>query len=251
MIARDAVERRRLAVPLGVIPYDQSRINSYTFRRSDCSGLISYVWDLPTNGPGTYLNAYTTATLYGQKLIREIPRAELRPGDAIGFCADGSANGGGGHIALFVEASGDRVRVWDHGSGMGPKDRWVTWNAQSTGWLAPGKCKAWRYVNIEENDTVFCKRGDKGDKVTALQCLLQVAGQRLEVTGVYDDQTAAALKAAVAPWVGGDASGGTYWAGEYAQLQRAVAQRYAGSQDINVDGLAKVVAGKLAVVLAG
>lgn len=148
-----AVEPRRRAIPLGVIPYSQSTISEWTGRRADCSGLISYAWDLPTSGDGVWLKAYSTESLWRVGLIKEIPRSELRPGDAIGYCGPGTANGGGGHIALFMAADGDRVRIWDHGSGMGPKNRWVTWDSRSTGWLAPGRCKAWRYVgNTTEED---------------------------------------------------------------------------------------------------
>lgn len=142
------VESRRVAIPLGVIDYDQGQISDWTDRRADCSGLISYVWDLPKTGPGTWLNAYTTQSLWEQGLIYEIDRSQLLPGDAIGYCGPGTANGGGGHIALYRANKGDAYRVWDHGSGMGPKDRVVTWNALSTGWLAPDRCKAWRYVNM-------------------------------------------------------------------------------------------------------
>ncbi len=149
-IARDECVALLHSVELYSILYGQNYIAAATDRRADCSGWQSYGWGLPKTGPGTYLNAFTTQSMWEQGVIREIPRADLRPGDAIGYCGPGTANGGGGHIAPFLEAAGARVRVIDHGSGMGPKDRWVTWDGDSTGWLAPGKCKAWRYVGMLE-----------------------------------------------------------------------------------------------------
>lgn len=226
-ITRARIEQLRVAIPLGVIAYSQSATNRYTGRRSDCSGLVSYVWDLPTSGPGTWLGAYSTESLFTQRLIAEIPRTGLQRGDAIGYCGPGSANGGGGHIALVLETKGDQVRVWDHGSGMGPKDRWVTWNSQSTGWLSPGKCKAWRYVGLAEDGgmIMYCAKGDKGPVVEGLQRLLLVAGAVLPKFGPdgdYGAETAAAL----ATVVGGD--GAVYGPAEYAALTVAVAKHAAG-----------------------
>lgn len=91
---------------------------------------------------------------------------------------------------------------------------------------------AWQLVPgqpVEDDDLMLCAKGNTGPKVSALQAILQMLGQDLGPSGVdgsYGDKTAAALKAAIAPWVGGDPTGGTYGPGEWAQLQRAVAQKF-------------------------
>ena len=154
--ARDAARRRLADAPLGRIEYNQSAVSPLTLVRSDCSGWTWSVWGNGyTEGDGMWLGAPSTESMVRLGLITEIPFSQLRPGDAIGRCGPGSANGGGGHIAPWLE--GDRTQkgrhhVIDHGSGMGPKDRWVKWDGTSTGWLHPDHLRAWRYVGIREED---------------------------------------------------------------------------------------------------
>jgi hypothetical protein len=153
---RAQILTRAHAIPLGVIPYSQAKTNTYTKRRSDCSGWVSYCWGTPTAGPGTYLGAYSTGTFYTQGLIQRLDWADLRPGDAVGYCGPTSP-GTGGHITLYLDHEGTagpgaRFHVIDHGSGMGPKDRWVQWDGKSTGWMHPSKIGAWRYVGVVEDD---------------------------------------------------------------------------------------------------
>jgi hypothetical protein len=150
-ITRDEIMALEDAVPLGVILYSQTSINPFTKRRSDCSGFASYCWRLPTSGPGTYLGAFNTASLVTEHQMVEIPFADLRLGDAIGYCSPDSP-GNGGHIAMWRAGHDPRgsLDVLDHGSGMGPKRRTVKWDGSSRGWLHPDHLKAWRCVSTGE-----------------------------------------------------------------------------------------------------
>lgn len=180
---------RRTAITLKSIWYSQTSINAFTKRRSDCSGLLSYVWDLPMTGAGTYLGAFSTTTLYSQGLIVEIPFADLKVGDAIGHCGPNSA-GNNGHIALWLgygdgttPKSGGNHHVWDHGSGWGPNDRWVQWNGTSTGWLHPDNLKAWRLYTLAGGTPTPPEDG-MADWAAAIQTSLKDAGYDIGSTGV-------------------------------------------------------------------
>jgi hypothetical protein len=83
-------------------------------------------------------------------------------------------------------------------------------------------------AGVGEDGNMYCKYGDNNGNVSGLQSILAMLGfmPNAAVDGKYGNQTASALAAALLPWVGGDPSGRTYWAGEYAQLQRVVAQHF-------------------------
>jgi hypothetical protein len=153
-VTRRSCLDRIAAIPLESFAYSQTRIEPSTDKRADCTGWVSYVWDTPDSGPGIYLHAYNTASFYTQHVITRINWADLLPGDMIGYCSPTSP-GNGGHAAIWM--GGDhrpdgRFHVRDHGSGMGPKDRWVQWDGVSTGWLHPDHLAPWRYVAIDEGD---------------------------------------------------------------------------------------------------
>lgn len=259
-ITRDEILRRARAVPLGSIPYSQGGTNASGpakgYRR-DCSGFVSYCWALPTSGPGSW-GGYSTATFVTQGLIVPIPRAELEPGDAIGYCGPTTAASGGGHIALWLGKSGTREHIIDHGSGMGPKDRIVTWGT-GTGWQAVGKLGAWRYVGIgggvpssivEGSDmAILARHGDGGEPVEVLQQQILAAGGALPKWGAdggYGDETAAALKALIG---GGD--GRVYDAGDRALLLVLADRRQSTPLEpvVDVAAIAAEVAGKLRITV--
>lgn len=161
-VTRQSCLDRVAAIKLESFWYSQTRIEPSTGKRADCSGWASYVLatpDEPPEIPGVYLNAYNTASFYTQGVIRSIRWADLLPGDMIGYCSPTSP-GNGGHIAVWL--GGDRFpsgrfHVRDHGSGWGPKDRWVKWDGTSTGWLHPDHLRPWRYVAITEGEDMALK----------------------------------------------------------------------------------------------
>lgn len=206
MITRDAIMRRARAVPLESMWYSQTTVNPATGMPADCSGWVSYCWAT---------RRYTTATFVTAGQIREIPFSELRPGDAIGYCSPTSP-GNGGHIALWLGSEGTptqrgRHHVLDHGSGWGPKDRWVQWDGMSRGWLHPERLKAWRYVGTLDTNgetDMYCKYGDTASaNVETLQLKLNRLGAGLKADGDYGPATAAAL---VKVGLGGAVEGKVY-----------------------------------------
>lgn len=78
-----------------------------------------------------------------------------------------------------------------------------------------------------EDDDMLCKLGDKGDKVAALQAILQMLGYDVAIDSSYGNQTAGALSVALAT-VDWNVDGTAYWAGEYAHLQAVVAKKFGG-----------------------
>ena len=86
---RDAILQRAKAWVDAKVPYNQQgRRDGY---RTDCSGFVSYAWQLPKPGPDT------TRFVSGGHAI-EIPIEELQPGDAL----NNKLAGNSGHIVLFV-----------------------------------------------------------------------------------------------------------------------------------------------------
>lgn len=151
-VTRQSCLDRISMIPLGVIPYSQTAISRWTDRRADCTGWMAHVFDTPTTGKGTYLNAPNTASFHDLGMIVRIDWADLRPGDVIGYFSSTSPRNGG-HGAIWM--GGDRrplgtYVVSDHGSGHGPKSREVTSRSDSGGWLAPSRLAPWRYVAIVE-----------------------------------------------------------------------------------------------------
>lgn len=152
-VTRQSCLDRLYAIPLGVIPYSNSVISPVTGRRADCTGLVSEVWGTPEQGEGIWLKAYSTYSFYGEQVIRRIDWSELRPGDSIGYYIPTAGDPTPRHAAIWL--GGDKklngqYHIRDHGSGMGPKDRWV--GAPWTGWLHPDRLAPWRYVAMIEGD---------------------------------------------------------------------------------------------------
>src|SRR5574342_357297 len=154
-VTRQSCLDRVYAIKLGSFLYSQTRIEASTNKRADCTGWVSYVWATPNSGQGIYLHAYNTASFVTQQVVRRLAWADLMPGDVIGYMSPTSP-GNGGHAAIWM--GGDRrpdgrFHVRDHGSTWGPKDRWVQWDGQSTGWLHPNHLAPWRYVGMLDSPT--------------------------------------------------------------------------------------------------
>lgn len=235
MITRDEILARARAVPQRSDPYSQSTIDpdgGNAGYRPDCSGWVSYCWACPKSGPGTW-GGYSTATFITTAwapgvpgIMYEIPRSQLQPGDAIGYCTP-TSGGNGGHIALWLRKDGVQERILDHGSGWGPVERSVTWGVSGTSWNSAGKIKAFRFRGVEAiapgdpegSMIMFCKHGDGGPVVEAVQRLGLLAGGKLPQFGAdgdYGDETAAMIKSLV----GGD--GMEYGPDEYAELMAKI-----------------------------
>lgn len=218
MIARAEILRRAHAVPLESDPYSQAVIDdtgANSGYRRDCSGWVSYCWACPRSGPGTW-GGYSTGTFITTAfapgvpgIMYEIPRAALQPGDAIGYCGP-TTPGNGGHIALWLGRAADgREHILDHGSGFGPKDRYITWGV-GTGWNAADKIKAFRFRGVDSDPgetrgetDMFCRRGDMGLAVGYLQRRIIVAGGTLPRFGV-DRSYGGEVATALAALIGGD-----------------------------------------------
>jgi len=210
MITRDEILRRARAVPQRSDPYNQSTVDPdgpNAGYRPDCSGWVSYCWGCPRSGPGTW-GGYSTATFVTAVwaagvtgIMVPILRADLRPGDAIGYCAP-SSPGNGGHIALWLGHERGQERILDHGGGWGPVERFVTW-ASGTGWNSASRIKAFRFRGVDD-DGPISREGDTVD-TKLLQEALSAAGYDLGPTGVdgvWGPKTAAALTAALRPTPG-------------------------------------------------
>lgn len=232
---------------LGKIHYTQNGTNPYTDRRSDCSGFASFCGKLRTTGPGIYLRAFSTSTLVTQGLIVKIDRAELLPGDMIGYCGPTTAGGGGGHIAMWLGkmAGTGKEHILDHGSGWGPTDRSVTWGL-GTGWQAPGKIGAWRFAALVgdvaegiEGDMYTAKNANGKDVETLQRRLMAANGEGAWVKGSgclpnygpdggYGDETARALAAVIAGAPNVTPDGSVYGPAELVAVDVALAKRYGG-----------------------
>ena len=81
--------------PPGHVQYNQ-RVYRNGWR-TDCSGYVSMCLNLTSEKP---FGGANTETLVTNGHIHDITKAELRPGDLIGFCGPGSA-GDAGHVVLF------------------------------------------------------------------------------------------------------------------------------------------------------
>jgi hypothetical protein len=105
------------------VPYSQQACyqNEYGSYRTDCSGYVSMAWGLT--------HSRNTATL--REVATEIPRADLRPGDALAAAH---------HVALFVrwadEAKSEPVvREQTGPDGTPPVER--AWSAATAGTYTP------------------------------------------------------------------------------------------------------------------
>ncbi|WP_157254295.1 hypothetical protein [Nonomuraea typhae] len=134
------------------VPYSQSAChgNQYGEYRTDCSGYVSMAWGLR--------HSYTTATLY--QVTHEIPRSDLRPGDAL--------NRPGDHVALFLrwaDAAKTKPVVREQAGPNGAPTTERTWSAATANTYTPI-----RYNNIAEDAAAGSSlSGDgKADFITVL-----------------------------------------------------------------------------------
>lgn len=206
--------------------YSQSSTATPTGHRADCSGYVSGVFGLPTPG----LN---TVTLLNNGIVYAIGWNELQPGDVLGILGNGTA-GDAGHVAIYIGRSGDGYIVWEQSGGSwGPHQS--TWGGNYT----RANFLPYRYAGLSGGSAptptpggniMFCKKGDTGSVVSAMQILLLEAGGSLPQFGAdgdYGAETAAAIVAL--GLTGGDTSGNTYGPTEYARLFQRVAQHNGGA----------------------
>lgn len=114
--------------------------------RNDCSGFVSACWGIPPSENGGW-GGQSTVSLVGRGYMREIPKGDLKPGDAVGICG---ANTGGadGHIVLFEAwTSGGRYILREMAGGQrGPIRREVQYPYNMS-----GPWRAWRFVGVSES----------------------------------------------------------------------------------------------------
>lgn len=133
--------------------------------RTDCSGYVSMCWHTATSGTGNW-GGFSTESFVTEGIMKVIPFADLKPGDAMGHCGPGSA-GNGGHITLFLgwvsgpKGIGGVALIRDFGSTPGWKERTIT---------VPDTYQAFRYTGIvddpasqsQEEDVLFLVRDSAG-----------------------------------------------------------------------------------------
>ncbi|WP_235921889.1 C40 family peptidase [Lentzea tibetensis] len=126
------------------VPYDQNRSysNQYGTYRQDCSGFVSLAWHLGSSRWTGNLG----------EVMHDIPRADLKPGDAL-FRHDGSVQ----HVALFIgwsDVNKTRPIVREeYMSGRVAEQR--VWDAGWAGGFLPK-----RYNKIVDDSTPPRPRGD-------------------------------------------------------------------------------------------
>lgn len=154
MIKRSEVIKRATTMwAQGSVPYSQNTIQQPTGYRQDCSGYVSMAWGIPPNENGGW-GGQNTATLVTRGYMKEIPAADLKPGDAVGNCGPGS-EGDAGHIVLFEkwfnqDPNNDDYYLLEQAGGVkGWRRRLVTYPYPGMG--AP-PWKAWRFVGIADDD---------------------------------------------------------------------------------------------------
>ncbi len=114
--------------------------------RSDCSGFVSAVWDLPPPGHTTYSFA---GGPWDDGVSYVIDGSELRPGDALNAPGDPAARTG--HVMLYVSgdyASGYVEVIEEYTWGIPVTHHWV--------WINPADFLPIRYVGIEDCTQEVC-----------------------------------------------------------------------------------------------
>jgi hypothetical protein len=137
---REVIERAAIIWPLGHVPYSQTAVRDPGWR-TDCSGYVSMCLDLPQPG-------LSTVTLVTEGHLHEITRDELRPGDLVGRCGEGTA-GDLGHVVLFDRWEQAQVTYWAYelrgGSQPGPEHRLIHYPYRGHDGFRP-----YRYTNIAD-----------------------------------------------------------------------------------------------------
>lgn len=180
MISRDQVLRRASTFwTKGSIPYDQGRIEAMSGYRQDCSGYVSMCWGIPPNAQPGGWGGLNTVTLVSGGWMTEIPRDQLRPGDAVGLCGPGT-RGDAGHIVIFErwhddDPSTGRYWCWEQAGGQhGPVHRLITYPYPGGG----SAWKAWRFRDIApptEGGLVADRLGNDPDGVYVVARMNAVA----------------------------------------------------------------------------
>ena len=150
MVTRgEVISRARTAWRPGTVVYDQGQLHDSGYRQ-DCSGYVSMCWGIPPSEKGGW-GGQSTVTLVTNGYMREIPPADLLPGDAVGVCGPGTG-GDAGHIVIFErwandDPANDDYWLWEQAGGPpGPQNRVVTYPYGGP-W---GDWKAYRFRDITE-----------------------------------------------------------------------------------------------------
>lgn len=142
-ITRAEVLHRAATIwPLDQVQYSGTAIRNPGYR-TDCSGYVSMCLKLDTPG-------LSTVTLVTEGFIHDIGVADLKPGDLVGHCGEGTA-GYLGHVVVFDHwTDGHRKYLaYEFHGGVGPSHREIAYPYDGLGGFKP-----YRYKEIVEGPPV-------------------------------------------------------------------------------------------------
>jgi len=134
-ITRAEVLHRAATIwPLGLVPYNMQATRNPGYR-TDCSGYVSLCLDLGTPG-------LSTVTLVTEGFIHEIGVADLKPGDLVGLCGEGTASYAG-HVVVFDRWTDGHQKylAYEFTPGLGPSHREVVYPYDGLGGFKPYRYK--------------------------------------------------------------------------------------------------------------
>lgn len=150
MLRSESLARTGTLWPYHGVPYSQNRRWESLYRQ-DCSGFVSGLWGVPTDGPGSW-GGYSTVTFVSQGIIVPIHASDLKMADAIGRCGP-NTGGNGGHITWFEawynhDPNDNRAWIWEQSGNPnpGPNRRLV-----DVAEMLTRGYQAWRYVGIQDD----------------------------------------------------------------------------------------------------
>jgi len=134
-ITRAEVLHRAVTIwPLGQVTYGQDPYPNPGYR-PDCSGYVSLCLNLGTPG-------LSTVTLATEHFIYEIGVADLKPGDLVGRCGEGT-EGSAGHVVVFDRwtEGHQKYLAYELTPGKGPTHREVVYPYDGLGGFKPYRYK--------------------------------------------------------------------------------------------------------------
>ena len=134
-ITRAEVLHRAATIwPLGIVQYNMMATRNPGYR-TDCSGYVSLCLNLGTPG-------LSTVTLATEHFIYEIGVADLKPGDLVGRCGEGTEDSAG-HVVVFDRwtEGHQRYLAYELTPGKGPTHREVVYPYDGLGGFKPYRYK--------------------------------------------------------------------------------------------------------------